>query len=129
MNYSIGDFVIRLKNAALARRQDLVMPYTRVNMAIGKVLVKEGFLASIKENTVEGRKMLAATLRYERRRPVLTDVAVVSKPSLREYVGSKDILKAQGKSITAILSTNQGVMTGKEARRKGVGGELLFKIW
>ena len=129
MNYSIGDFIIRLKNAALARRQEVVMPYTRVNLAIGKVLVKEGFLTSIKTETRDGHKMLATSLRYERRRPVLSDVAVVSKPSLRKYVESKEILAHQGRSITAVLSTNQGIMTGREAHKKGVGGELLFKIW
>lgn len=105
------------------------MPYTRVNLAIGKVLVKEGFLTSIKTETRDGHKMLATSLRYERRRPVLSDVAVVSKPSLRKYVESKEILAHQGRSITAVLSTNQGIMTGREAHKKGVGGELLFKIW
>ncbi len=129
MNYSIGDFIIRIKNAAMAHRPEAVIPYTRVTLAIGEVLVKEGFLSSVKQETRDGHKVIVAEIRYVRRKPVLSNVSVVSKPSLREYVGAQEILKHQGRSITTVLSTNKGVMTGREAHKKGVGGELLFKVW
>ncbi len=129
MNYQIGDFIIRLKNAAKAHKKGVVADYSNINKAIGKVLIKEGFLHDIKEETVEGKKVLLATLRYQKRKPVITDVRVVSKPSLRVYEGSKNIFKYQGRETTVILSTNSGILTGKEAIKKGVGGELLFKIW
>lgn len=129
MNYTVGDFVIQLKNAALARKKEIVTSYANISKAIAKVLIKEGFLDSVTEETIDGRRSLVVKLRYVRRRPTLTDVALVSKPSLRAYVPANLIMKKQGKSETAILSTNIGVITGKEAVKKGVGGELLFKVW
>jgi small subunit ribosomal protein S8 len=130
MNYLVADFILRIKNASLARRKQVVMPYSNINKAIGKTLVKEGFLAEIKESETDGKKTLVATLRFENRRPVVSDVLIISKPSLRVYVGAKDVREAAGKdAMTSILSTNAGVMTGKDAAKKGVGGELLFRVW
>lgn len=129
MNYVIGDFVIQLKNASLAHKKTIVAPYANLSKAVAKVLKKEGFLEDIKEETVDGHRMLAIALRYSRRKPVITDVHLVSKPSLRTYVSTGEIAAKQGQATIAILSTNVGVLTGKEAIKKGVGGELLFKIW
>lgn len=123
------DFVIQLKNAALARKKDITTPYANIYKAISRALIKEGFLETAKEETVDGKRVFNVRLRYQRRKPAITDVILVSKPSLRVYVGASEIAKKQGRSSTAILSTNAGVMSGKEAIKKGVGGELLFKIW
>ncbi len=129
MNYTIGDFVIQLKNAALARKKELYVPYSNIQKAIGKVLVKEGFLEDVKEEEIEGKKLLYVKLRYQRRRPTVTDIALISKPSLRVYIGSDEIAKKQGQAKTVVLSTNMGLITGRDAIKKKVGGELLFKIW
>ena len=129
MNYTIGDFVIQIKNAALARKKELYMPFSNIQKAIGKVLIKEGFLEEVKEEEIEGKKTLYVKLRYQRRRPTVTNVTIISKPSLRVYVGSDEIAKKQGKAKTVVLSTNNGIITGREAIKKGIGGELLFKIW
>lgn len=129
MNYTIGDFVIQLKNAALARKKELYMPFSNIQKEIGKVLIKEGFLEEVKKEEIEGKKILYVKLRYQRRRPTITDVALISKPSLRVYVGADEIGKKQGKAKTVVLSTNNGIITGREAMKKKVGGELLFKIW
>jgi small subunit ribosomal protein S8 len=130
MNYLVADFILRIKNASLARRKQVVMPYSNINKAIGKTLVREGFLAEIKEDELDGKKILRAALRYENRRPVVSDVKIVSKPSLRVYVGIREVKeKAAKDAMTSILSTNSGIMTGKEAAKKGVGGELLFRVW
>jgi len=129
MNYTVGDFVIQLKNAALTRKKELVTPYANIKKEIAKALIKESFLESVKEETIEGHKMIVVGLRYFRRKPALTDVKLISKPSLRVYVESKDIARKQGRAETTIISTNQGVITGREAMKKGVGGELLFKVW
>jgi small subunit ribosomal protein S8 len=129
MNYVIGDFVIQLKNASLARKKAVVAPYANISKAVAKVLKKEGFLDEIKEETIDGRRMLSVSLRYQRRKPSITDVSLVSKPSLRTYINASQIASAQGRSTIAVLSTNAGVLSGKEAIKKGVGGELLFKIW
>ncbi len=129
MNYTVGDFIIQIKNATLARKKELVTPFANIKKAIAKALIKEGFLDNVKEEIVDGRKMLVVGIRYSSRKPTLTDVKLVSKPSLRIYVEAKDINKRQGRAETAIISTNLGVITGKEAVKKGVGGELLFKVW
>lgn len=123
------DFIIQIKNAAIARKKDISTPYSNINKAIGKVLVKEGFLESVKEETIDNKKYLNIRLRYQRRRPAVTDVLLISKPSLRKYINATQIGSAQGRSTVAIISTNIGVISGREAVKKGVGGELLFKIW
>ncbi len=129
MNYQLADFIIRIKNAAMAKRKDAILPYSKTNKAIGNVLVQERFLDELKEETEDGRKRLRGTIRYEKRRPVLDTVSVVSKPALRVYIGADEIAthKKRG-SHTLIISTNQGIMTGREAAKKGVGGELLFEL-
>ncbi|HSX40506.1 MAG TPA: 30S ribosomal protein S8 [Candidatus Saccharimonadales bacterium] len=130
MNHLISDLIIRVKNAAKARRIEVELPYSNINKAVLQTLTKQGFLQGVKETSVEGRKMLVATIRYEGRQPVVTDVSIISKPSLRVYSTSKNILQTQRKGRrTLILSTSKGVMTGKEAMEKGVGGEVLFAIW
>lgn len=128
--YNVADFIIRIKNSAKARRRDVVLPYSNLNKEIGQVLVKENFLQDIKEDTRDGKRVLVAKIKYLKRLPVLTDVAIVSKPSLRIYAKSTNINKIGKRGLnTAVLSTSRGVMTDKEARKKGIGGEVLFKIW
>ena len=129
MNYVIGDFVIQLKNASLAHKKTIVTRYSNLSKAVATVLKKEGFIESVSEETVDGHRMLSVGLRYHRRKPAITDVSLISKPSLRTYIGSGEIASKQGRATTAILSTNTGVLTGNDAIKKGVGGELLFKIW
>jgi len=124
------DFIIRVKNATLARRKEVILPYTNLSKEVAKVLVKEGFLESVKEETAKGRKNLKVIVKYEKRFPVLTGVDIISKPSLRVYKDADGIfeIEKRGKK-TVIVSTNQGVMTGKQARSKGIGGEVIFSIW
>jgi len=130
MNYLIADFVIRIKNNALSKRKEVLLPFSNINKEIGKVLVKEGFLESVKEQGEKGKKSLKAVIRYERRIPVLTDIDVISKPSLRVYLPAKRILEIGKRGRKrVVVSTNQGVMTAMEANKKGLGGEVLFAIW
>lgn len=129
MNYQVADFVIRLKNAALAKRRKVLIPNSRMNKSLGRILVKENFLKEIKEEVKEGKKALVAELRFEKRIPVFTDVLIVSKPSLRIYTRAKNISKIKKGGGLAILSTSKGTMTDVEAKKKGLGGEVLFKIW
>lgn len=130
MNYLVADFIIRIKNSAISKRKEVVLPFSNINKEIGKVLVQEGFLENIKEEENNGKKSLRAVIRYVGRIPVLTDVKVISKPSLRIYESVKKILeiKKRGKR-TVIISTSKGVMTADQANKKGVGGEVLFSIW
>lgn len=130
MNHPISDFIIRIKNASLARRRQLILPYSKLNKEVGNVLVKQGFLKDCKEEVLEGRKIILATLRYEERIPVLSHVTLISKPSLRIYAKSSEIPQASKKGhATVIVSTSKGIMTDTEAAKNKVGGEILFKIW
>jgi small subunit ribosomal protein S8 len=130
MNHSVSDFIIRIKNASKAMRKELILPFSNINLEIGKVLKKEGYLEEIKEVKDGNKKSLHATIAYEKRNPVMYDVVIHSKPSLRVYKTSKTIneIERRGRH-KVILTTSQGVMTGKEARKKGIGGEILFEIW
>src|SRR5260221_562823 len=92
------DFVIQLKNASLARKKELRCRYANINKAIAEVLMKEGFLETVKEEEVDGRKMLSIVIRYQRRKPAITGVTIVSKPSLRVYIPVGEIARKQGRS-------------------------------
>ncbi len=122
------DFIIRIKNAARAQRRELIVPFSKLSKEIGLVLVKEGFLEEVKEEK-EGNN-LRIKIAYEKRTPKFYDTAVISRPSLKKFIGSKDIhgIEKRGRK-TLIISTSEGVMTGKEAQKKNLGGEILFAIW
>ena len=130
MNHRVSDLIIRIKNAVKAQRREVVFDNFKINKAICKVLVTEGFLEGFEAGIREGKKVLIAKIKYEKRIPNFTDVLVVSKPSLRKYAAAKEILGIQRKGRhTIILSTNKGIMTGREALRRNMRGEILFKIW
>ena len=102
----------------MAHKREITVPYSNISKAIALVLKKEGFVDSVKEDVVKERRVLSVALRYQRRKPVITDVKLVSKPSLRTYVGSGEIARQQGRAMVAVLSTNTGVVTGREAIKK-----------
>lgn len=130
MNYQVGDFIIRLKNASMARRRSLMVPYANLTGAIAKVLVKEGYLKEVKEEIKDGRKFFAIKLRYEDRNSIISDVSLFSKPSLRVYQKAKNMQKVQKRGLgIEIISTSKGIMSAKDAKKMGIGGELLFRIW
>ncbi len=129
MNYLVADIVTRIKNAAMAKRKQVKLPYSRLGQEIAEVLVQKRFLESVQEDTVDGKKVLVGKVRYENRVPVLTDILLVSKPSLRIYVGIPEIVKRKRRGMkTLVLSTNKGVLTDKEALKEKTGGELLFEV-
>ena len=130
MNHRVSDLIIRIKNATRAKRKRVVLDNLKINKAICKVLVSEGFLENFETEVIEGKKVLVAIIKYEKRNSVLTDVLVVSKPSLRKYATAKEIPEIQRRGRhTIILSTNKGIMTGRQALKKNMGGEILFRIW
>lgn len=125
-----SDVLIRIKNASLANRKEAYIPYSNMNKKILELLSKEGFIKSSKVEEKAGKKTLKATIRYEKRSPVINGVKILSKPSLRLYKDNKGIaeIEKRGKHVV-FVSTSMGIMTGFEARKKGVGGEILFEIW
>lgn len=130
MTDPISDMLTRIRNAQMVRKESIEIPSSRIKEAIGRILVEEGYIA--KSETVaddQGRPQLRLTLKYYQNRPVIETLTRVSRPGRRLYVGKDEIpLVKQGLGIT-ILSTNRGVLTGREARKQGVGGEILCTIF
>ena len=125
----ISDMLTRLRNAMKAKHAEVRLPASKEKAAIADVLSKEGF---VKEAKVEGEvptKELIIDIKYFENKPVITGLKRVSKPSCRVYVKSKDIPRVRGGMGIAILSTPEGILSGKEAKQKNVGGEVLCYVW
>lgn len=126
---AISDMLIRIKNAYLARHKDVTVPYSKLKKSLSEILVKEGFAKEVKVENSGAKKNLLITLRYEGRKPVLTNLKIISKPSLRFYVTKNRIPRVLGGLGISVLSTSKGLMTGFKAQKEKIGGELLFKMW
>ena len=126
----IADMLTRLRNATMARHAFVAMPSSRMKEAIAVILKSEGFVHDFEILTDGVKKTLRVQLKYTpERQPVLTGLKRISRPGRRVYTGRDEIpLVLSGMGI-AIVSTPKGVMTGKDARRQGVGGEVLAYIW
>jgi small subunit ribosomal protein S8 len=126
----IAELLTRIRNAMRARYNQVEIAYSRVREAICRVLLAEGFISGI-ETAGEGyKKKLLIALRYSAtREPVIRGIQRVSKPSLRRYSGAKAMPRVSGGMGMHIVSTPLGLMTDREARRKNVGGEILFRVW
>lgn len=125
-----SDVLVRIKNASLAKRKEALIPYSNMNKKILDLLAKEGFIRKSIVEEKSGRKNIRAIIRYEKRNPVINGINILSKPSLRVYRDKKGLSKIERRGNHVIfVSTNLGIMTGFEARKKGVGGEVLFEIW
>ena len=125
----IGDMIIRIKNAGLAGRQTVELPHSNTKETIAKILVSEGYIAKTENVEKEGKKNLFLTLKYLDKEHVIRDVHRRSKPGLRVYIGAHEIPIVVGGLGIAIISTPQGTMTGNEAKKRKIGGELLCEIW
>lgn len=124
----IADMLTILRNANSALLPKVEMRHSKVKESIANILQKEGFITGYQ---VEGEniKKLKITLKFNGRKGVFAGLKKVSKPGLRRYVGASDIPKVLGGMGIAIVSTSQGLMTGTQARRQNMGGELLCFVW
>lgn len=129
VNDPLGDLLAQIKNAAMANKKTVDLPYSKMKMAVAKVLVDEGYLLSATQEGQMPKAQLRLELSYQDKTPVLTDLKRISKPGMRLYIRANQIPLVVGGMGIAILSTPKGVMTGKTAREQRVGGELLCKIW
>jgi len=122
----IADMLTRLRNANMALHDTAVMPHSRMKESLARVLEAEGYISGFEVN----ERDLTVRLKYDsKRRRVLSGLTRASKPGRRVYVGKDDIPRVLGGMGIAILSTSQGIITGQEARRRGVGGELVCRVW
>ena len=130
-NDTISDMLTRIRNASLARHQTTEVPATRMTRSIAQVLVDEGFIASFEEVGEIPKKNLVLSLKYKgkNRKPIITALKRVSRPGLRVYSNRKDLPRVLGGIGIAIVSTSSGIMTDRDARKNGVGGEVLCYVW
>ena len=126
----IADMLTRIRNALTARHDFTDMPVSRLKLALAEVLKKEGYIKDFELKSEGSHRNLRVHLAYAGgREPVIMGLQRVSKPGLRVYTERREIPRVYGGLGVAILSTPEGVMTGKEARRRGVGGEVLCYVW
>lgn len=123
------DFLVQIKNAARARKESILVPFSTMDLEIGKVLVSRGFLKSIDKRVIGRKNYLEAAIAYKGKDPVLTDFKLISKPSRHMYAGYREMRSVRQNYGTAVFSTPKGVMTQADARKEKVGGEYLFEIW
>jgi small subunit ribosomal protein S8 len=124
----IADMLSQIRNGARALRPVVELPHSRIKESIAAILRKEGYLADC---AVEGQhpKTLKLKLKYEGKKNVIEGLRRVSTPGLRRYVGADEIPRVLGGLGVVILSTSEGVMTGTQARKKNLGGEVLCSVW
>ena len=124
----IADLLTRIRNASQARLPAVEVAHSRMKENVARILKQEGYIADC---TVEGQpfKTLKLKLKYQGRKGVIEDLKRISKPGLRRYVRTTEIPRVLGGMGIAILSTPRGVMTGNEARKQKVGGELICYVW
>ena len=131
MSDPIADMLTRIRNANTAKHDTVDIPASKMKIVIANILVDEGYLA--KYDLVEDGafKTIRATLKYgaDKNEKIITGLKRISKPGLRVYAGKEELPKVLGGLGIAIISTNKGVMTDKEARVQGVGGEVLAFVW
>ena len=121
----IADMLVAVKNGYMAKKTEVSIPYSRFKEKVIKVLEKENFVGDVEKKD----KSLQVKLLYKGHQPNLTQIKKISKPSLRVYSKGKRIKTIRGGKGLIIISTSKGVMSGKEARKKGLGGELICQVW
>ncbi|MEL6382020.1 MAG: 30S ribosomal protein S8 [Cyanobacteria bacterium J06626_18] len=130
-NDTIADMLTRIRNANLARHQTVDIPSTKMTRSIAKVLQEEGFIESY-EQVGEGiQRKLVITLKYrgKSRDPIIKNLKRISRPGLRVYSNRKELPRVLGGIGIAIISTSSGIMTDRDARQRGIGGEVLCYVW
>ncbi len=130
MTDPIADMLTRLRNAVTAKHEQVTIPSSKLKIAIADVLKREGFIRTYDLVEEGPRKLMRVQLNYTgKKEPVLNGLQRVSKPGLRVYVQKREIPRVYGGLGIAILSTPQGVMTGQDAWRRSIGGEVICYVW
>ncbi len=126
----ISDMLTRIRNAGMARKNETTMPSTKILVAIAKILEQEGYIASFRVEAQAPQDKLVVDLRYGTdKKHAIREIKRVSKPGLRVYSGRDALPRVRSGLGIAVVSTTQGVMTGYEARRRGIGGEVICTVF
>jgi small subunit ribosomal protein S8 len=126
----IADFLVRIRNGLIADHDEVAMPASNFKAELARILTEQGYIEDYSVEPARVGKVLRVRLKYtEDRKPVISGLERVSKPGRRRYVNADEVPKVLGGMGTAIVSTSRGVMTGHDARRSRVGGELVARVW
>jgi small subunit ribosomal protein S8 len=126
----VADFLTRIRNSIRARHQKLDVPASKLKAEFARILKDEGYIANYKATEENGQKVIRVYLKYgTNNEAAIRDLQRVSRPGCRVYVGRDEIRRVQGGLGISIMTTPKGVMTGRQARREGVGGEILCEVW
>jgi small subunit ribosomal protein S8 len=125
----IADFLTRLRNGGTARKSEILAPYSKMKAEIAKILKQEGYITDYEVDTTGKFPQIKVTAKVVNRISAITGLKRISKPGLRKYVASSEIPRVLGGMGISILSTPRGVISGREAKKQNVGGELLAFVW
>lgn len=125
----IADLLIRIKNAQEAGHETVEAPFSNVKMAIAKILEAEGFIAKAEKKGVKSKEKLEIKLKYNQEVGAISGIKRISRLGQRVYVPAEKLKPVKQGYGLAVISTSQGIMSGKDAKKKGIGGELLCELW
>ncbi len=125
----IADFLTRLRNATAAKKTQLSLPFSRIKLDMARVLKQEGYISEFSVDGEAATHQIHILTKYVQQTPAITGLKRVSRPGLRRYVAADEIPRVRGGQGIAILSTPRGVLSGREAKRQNVGGELLAYVY
>jgi small subunit ribosomal protein S8 len=125
----IADFLTRIRNGARAQQQEVLTPYSKIKAEVARVLKEEGYISDYSVDTSAAHPRIKVINKLVDRSSAIAGLRRVSRPGLRRYVGADEIPRVLGGMGLAILSTSRGILSGREARKQKVGGELLAYVW
>jgi len=125
----IADFLARIRNGTRAQKTELFIPYSKMKAEIARILKDEGYISDYSIDTSAAHPRIKITNKLANRLSAITGLRRVSRPGLRRYVGADEVPRVLGGMGLAILSTSRGVLSGREAKKQKVGGELLAYVW
>ena len=125
----ISDCLARIRNGLMRGKVHVDAPYSKLKHQLVDVLVREGYLKGCEKTENEGKPMIKIALKYHNEKPVIKNISRISKPSLRKYSAASDLKQVKNGLGSFIVSTNQGLMTDKDAKSKNIGGEILCEVF
>jgi small subunit ribosomal protein S8 len=125
----IADLLARVRNSNYAQKLEMYVPYSKVKSEVARILKEEGYISDYALDTTAAHPRIKITNKISNRTSAITGLKRVSRPGLRRYVGADEIPRVLGGMGTSILSTSRGIMSGREAKKQKVGGELLAYVW
>ena len=129
MSDPIADFLTRIRNAQMASMANVASPSSKIKVEISKVLQEEGYISGFAVSEIDGKPVINIDLKYFNGKPVIEEIKRVSRPGLRNYQGKDDLPDNRAGLVIVIVTTNKGLMTEKQARAAGIGGEVLCTVF